>query len=362
MRPYVIISLKWEGQYMKNLLKIPFIVFLQELLKLRASFILILLIQSSEGAELGPSFDCRKAQGKIEKSLCETPSLATLDREISNLYQSLLKSQSNLATEVKDSQKKWISIRNNCVKQTNSNLCLARVMSERKENLNKTLKQDLSNPSPIQETNITKIFQKSESWQLQKLQQLKNLSSEFLADIYEGDINADGNKDMVVYLDFGDITAMSDGSEGSFVSENDDQGPSEVKRKKYGADVTKKVIALLLKEGTVFKVAAVNISSRQVADSLFRESFASIKIKNGIIEISFSYGKVDSHRCSDNGEQNTSFVQFDSAKNSFFVTKTSYIRPCDGPDDSEDTPILAVIKPLMSKVSFENFNLWLPKH
>jgi len=65
----------------------------------------------------GPTFDCAKAQGEVEKLICNDASLAALDRKLDSVYKAAsAKAQGKPATQLREEQRGWISGRNDCWK------------------------------------------------------------------------------------------------------------------------------------------------------------------------------------------------------------------------------------------------------
>ena len=65
----------------------------------------------------GPTFDCAKAQGEVEKLICNDASLAALDRKLESVYKAAsAKAQGKPATQLREEQRGWISGRNDCWK------------------------------------------------------------------------------------------------------------------------------------------------------------------------------------------------------------------------------------------------------
>ena len=60
-----------------------------------------------------PSFDCMKARGRIEKAICEEPSLSMLDRRLQEVY-SLALTQTSNPSDVKRAQRRWLDTRDDC--------------------------------------------------------------------------------------------------------------------------------------------------------------------------------------------------------------------------------------------------------
>ena len=64
-------------------------------------------------AQSGPSFDCAKASNAIERTICKTPELAKVDREMASLYAALLGRLNGAAKEnLEKNQLSWIVSRN----------------------------------------------------------------------------------------------------------------------------------------------------------------------------------------------------------------------------------------------------------
>ncbi|MCP5424947.1 MAG: DUF1131 family protein [Gammaproteobacteria bacterium] len=81
---------------------------------------------------LAASFDCAKAQSKIEKVLCGDDELNQADSELDELYFGLRKSLSKAAAEqLKKDQLNWLKERERCARDSNISACLRRVYSER---------------------------------------------------------------------------------------------------------------------------------------------------------------------------------------------------------------------------------------
>lgn len=65
----------------------------------------------------GPTFDCVKASGEVEKMICNDASLAALDRKLDHVYKDAsAKAKNNLATKLREDQRGWIKGRNDCWK------------------------------------------------------------------------------------------------------------------------------------------------------------------------------------------------------------------------------------------------------
>lgn len=65
----------------------------------------------------GPTFNCAKAQGEVEKTICSDASLAALDRQLDTVYKAAAaKAQGKLATRLREDQRGWVKSRNDCWK------------------------------------------------------------------------------------------------------------------------------------------------------------------------------------------------------------------------------------------------------
>ena len=65
----------------------------------------------------GPTFDCAKAQGEVEKLICGDASLAALDRKLDRAYKAAAaKATGKLAAQLRAEQRGWVKGRNDCWK------------------------------------------------------------------------------------------------------------------------------------------------------------------------------------------------------------------------------------------------------
>ena len=65
----------------------------------------------------GPTFDCAKAQGEVEKLICSDPSLAALDRRLDEAYKAAsAQARGPLATRLREDQRGWVKGRDECWK------------------------------------------------------------------------------------------------------------------------------------------------------------------------------------------------------------------------------------------------------
>ena len=60
------------------------------------------------------SFDCTKAQSKVEHLVCDNPELSKLDDDLNAAYSNVLKNDGS-ATSIRTEQKKWLKERNACL-------------------------------------------------------------------------------------------------------------------------------------------------------------------------------------------------------------------------------------------------------
>jgi uncharacterized protein len=65
----------------------------------------------------GPTFDCAKAQGEVEKLICSDESQAMFDRKLDAVYQAATaKATGKLVTQLRAEQRGWVKGRNDCWK------------------------------------------------------------------------------------------------------------------------------------------------------------------------------------------------------------------------------------------------------
>ncbi|AOR58945.1 lysozyme inhibitor LprI family protein [Pectobacterium parmentieri] len=70
------------------------------------------------------SFDCKKAEGKIDRTICNHPELSSLDEEMSALYFSIKNDPIIPPENLKIRQKTFLSARNACAREKNVSTCL----------------------------------------------------------------------------------------------------------------------------------------------------------------------------------------------------------------------------------------------
>jgi uncharacterized protein len=67
----------------------------------------------------GPAFDCAKADGEVEKLICQDEGLAALDRKLDEVYKAALaKARNEMPPALKAEQRGWIKGRDECWKAT----------------------------------------------------------------------------------------------------------------------------------------------------------------------------------------------------------------------------------------------------
>jgi uncharacterized protein YecT (DUF1311 family) len=65
----------------------------------------------------GPTFNCAKAQGEVEKLICSDASLTALDRKLDSVYKAAsAKAKGKLASQLRGEQRGWVKGRNDCWK------------------------------------------------------------------------------------------------------------------------------------------------------------------------------------------------------------------------------------------------------
>jgi uncharacterized protein YecT (DUF1311 family) len=80
-------------------------------------FITCLAWPSSFVFAQGPTFDCAKAQGEVEKLICSDPSLSALDQKLAEVYKAAFaKAKDGLDRQLTVDQRGWIKGRNECWK------------------------------------------------------------------------------------------------------------------------------------------------------------------------------------------------------------------------------------------------------
>ena len=78
-------------------------------------------------APSGPTFDCTKAEGKVQTLICGDAALATLDRRLADVYaRAIAESPANVAATQKALQRGWIKGRDECWKSADTKACVQR--------------------------------------------------------------------------------------------------------------------------------------------------------------------------------------------------------------------------------------------
>ncbi|MBN3080070.1 hypothetical protein H4F49_05435 [Pectobacterium polaris] len=70
------------------------------------------------------SFDCKKAEGKLDRTICKNPELSSLDEEMSALYFSIKNDPIIPPEDLKIRQRAFLSKRNNCMRERHLATCL----------------------------------------------------------------------------------------------------------------------------------------------------------------------------------------------------------------------------------------------
>ena len=77
----------------------------------------------------GPSFDCARVSGAVEKLICSDPGLSTMDRQLASVYASAEK-KAAAPEALKAEQEAWAARRNGC-KGSNLRGCVERAYNNR---------------------------------------------------------------------------------------------------------------------------------------------------------------------------------------------------------------------------------------
>lgn len=104
---------------MRNLSQIAF--------NLASVLSLVFCAFSTEG--VAASFDCAKASSKMEKAICASPSISTLDGDLGKLYQDAVsRSPESMRQDLREEQRRWLrEVRNACV----DDACLQKAYTDR---------------------------------------------------------------------------------------------------------------------------------------------------------------------------------------------------------------------------------------
>lgn len=74
-----------------------------------------------------PSFDCSKARGAVETSVCRNPALAELDARLAFVYRDALAgAPPRRADEIRRDQRQWLASRDACTREPALERCLSR--------------------------------------------------------------------------------------------------------------------------------------------------------------------------------------------------------------------------------------------
>lgn len=74
----------------------------------------------------GPSFDCRKARGVVETTVCRSPALAELDARLAFVYRDALAgAPPRRADDIRRDQRQWIQTRDSCAREPGIDRCLS---------------------------------------------------------------------------------------------------------------------------------------------------------------------------------------------------------------------------------------------
>lgn len=89
--------------------------------------LLVALGAAQQAMAASPSFDCTRAQGAVQKTVCEDDMLAALDRENARLYALARKAPGQRAQQKKTltaTQRGWIKGRDDCWKSDDAKACM----------------------------------------------------------------------------------------------------------------------------------------------------------------------------------------------------------------------------------------------
>ena len=94
--------------------------------RLLATTLLLLVVEATRAqAQGGPSFDCAKASTPVERTICKSPELAKVDRDLATAYAALAAKLGGAAKDhlVKD-QQRWVGNRNRACTGEDAAACL----------------------------------------------------------------------------------------------------------------------------------------------------------------------------------------------------------------------------------------------
>lgn len=120
------------------------------------------------------SFDCTKAQSKVEHQICDNPEISKLDEKLSAAYKITLQDEKQTDT-IKKAQKQWMKERNAC----SSTDCLARTYQSRISELAVTPTQTKTTPSGITHEEYALTMSKNDEMCNHMLQLMNNDLEQF---------------------------------------------------------------------------------------------------------------------------------------------------------------------------------------
>jgi uncharacterized protein len=90
------------------------------------------LLSPASAQEGGPSFDCGKASGAVEKMICGDAALAKADRQLASVYAAAAKKAGTpVPGWLRAEQSGWIKGRNDCWKDSDVRACIEREYTNR---------------------------------------------------------------------------------------------------------------------------------------------------------------------------------------------------------------------------------------
>lgn len=89
---------------------------------------ILVLVKTKVGAPTKPSFSCSGTLNVTESAICSSAALAGYDRSVAAAYKRSLKRRETESEIVKEEQRQWVTVRNNCKSDTS---CLENQMRER---------------------------------------------------------------------------------------------------------------------------------------------------------------------------------------------------------------------------------------
>lgn len=107
---------------------------------------LALLASSANAA----SFDCAKAQSKVEYLICGNPEISKLDEKLNTAYKTALQDEKQADT-VKQAQKQWMKVRNDCADAA----CVKHTYEARLHGMSSSPVKSISKPKPKPRFTVT---------------------------------------------------------------------------------------------------------------------------------------------------------------------------------------------------------------